>query len=609
MCGITAILTSKNNLQTYIFSSLTMLLNRGYDSAGICFIKNNKLHNTKKASTNNLSAIEYLINCNLEFNDINIAIAHTRWATHGEKNDINSHPHLCVNNKFSLIHNGIIENFEELKEFLKSKKIFMISETDTEVIVNLISYYYIELKNIKDSINKAISLLKGTWALAILCVDSPKHIYLSRHGSPLLISENNESLFIASEINGFLNNNTKNYMQIEENVLVDAYLDKNNKIILSHKFQTYTLNNTDFIYTPTPYEHWTLKEIFEQSESIKRSLRYGSRINNNKIILGGLEEYKDKLISIENLTIIGCGTSYFSGLLVEILLRKLKTFNSVTIVEGSEFDKYYLKDKSIYILVSQSGETRDIYKCISLIRQSDYKESYIMGVTNVIDSQIARETEFGVYLNAGKEFGVASTKSFTSQVIILTLISLWFSNLKGKKTDEYNLFLNDIDIFAKKTKNIIEYINEQVKDIVDNIIKSNSKSLFILGKEYNKVIAFEAALKIKELSYFHAEGYSIGALKHGPFALIEENTPIIFLISSSDDINKVNSNIQEVKSRKALVIIIGNHINADIKINDGNKLGFLWNAIAMQLVAYYLCVKTGKNPDFPRNLAKVVTVE
>ncbi len=609
MCGITAILTSKNNLQAYIFSSLSMLLNRGYDSAGICYIKDNKLNNTKKASTNNLSAIEYLINCNLEFNDSNIAIAHTRWATHGEKNDINSHPHLCFKNKFSLIHNGIIENFAELKQFLKSKGIFMKSETDSEVIVNLISYYYLELKNIKDSINKAVSLLKGTWALVILCIDSPKHIYLSRHGSPLLISENNESLFIASEISGFLNNNTKKYMQIEEHVLVDAYLDDSNNIILSHKFQTYTLNNTDFVYTPAPYEHWTLKEIYEQSESIKRSLHYGSRISNGKVILGGLEEFKDKLRYIENLTIIGCGTSYFSGLVVEILLRKLKIFNSVTIVDGSEFDKYYLKNNSIYILVSQSGETRDIYKCISLINDSEYEQSYVMGVTNVIDSQIARDTEFGVYLNAGKEFGVASTKSFTSQVIILILISLWFSNLKGKQNEEYNLFLNDINIFSKKTKNIIEYIDIQVKSVVDKIIASKSNSLFILGKEYNKVIAFEAALKIKELSYFHAEGYSIGSLKHGPFALIEENTPIIFLISSSDDINKVNSNIQEVKSRKALVIIIGNHIDADININDTNKFEFLWNAIAMQLLAYYLCVKTGKNPDFPRNLAKVVTVE
>jgi glucosamine--fructose-6-phosphate aminotransferase (isomerizing) len=609
MCGITAILTSKNNIQTYIFSSLSMLLNRGYDSCGICFIKNNQLYNTKKASTNKLSALEYLINYNLEFNNINIAIAHTRWATHGEKNDINSHPHLCFQNKFSIIHNGIIENFAELKEFLRSKDIYMISDTDTEVIVNLISYYYRESQNIRDSINHAIALLKGTWALAILCVDSPKHIYVTRHGSPLLISENNDSLFIASEISGFLNNNSKNYMEIQENILVDAYLDNNKKIVLSHKFQTYTLDNNEFVYTPAPYNFWTLKEIFEQSDSIKRALHYGGRMTDGKIILGGLEPYKDKLKYIENLIIIGCGTSYFSGLVIEILLRKLNIFRSVTIVEGSEFDKFYLKNKCLYILVSQSGETRDVYKCISLIKNYNCINSHIMGITNVIDSQIARDTDFGVYLNAGKEFGVASTKCFTSQVIILILISLWFSNLKTLESNEYTSLYNDIEPFSQKTKYIIEDINIQVKAVVDKIINSDKNSLFILGKEYNKIIAYESALKIKELSYFHAEGYSIGALKHGPFALIEKNTPVIFLISSSDDINKINSNIQEVKSRKALVIIIGNHINADIKISEKNKLEFLWNAIAIQLVAYYLCIKTGKNPDFPRNLAKVVTVE
>jgi glucosamine--fructose-6-phosphate aminotransferase (isomerizing) len=608
MCGISAILTSKNIIQSYIFSSLSMLLNRGYDSAGISYIKNNNIKVIKKASTNKQSGIDYLINSDINLTNTNVAISHCRWATHGAKTDINAHPHLCYRSKFSIVHNGIIENYSELKNFLTSKNIPIISGTDTEIIVNLISYFHIQMNDIIKSIEMTLKLLKGTWGLAIICNDTPKHIYLSRHGSPLLISKkDNNTLLIVSESSAFINN-VKNYMSIDENVLVNCYLNEDNEIILSNEFANYEINEDIFDYTPAPFTHWTLKEIFEQKDSLNRAIHYGGRINDDTVILGGLNNYKDILRTSENLVIIGCGTSYNAGLIGEIFLRKLNIFNSINVVEGSEFDYSYVKEKTAYILISQSGETRDLIKLIPYLKK--YTEMPIIGITNVIDSDIAKNTDCGIYLNAGREFGVASTKSFTSQIIILFLLSIWFLNLKDKIfLNQEKIWLDDLIKFISKTDLIINMLNDKIKLIADQIIETKKNSLFILGKNYNKVIAYESALKIKELSYYHAEGYALGALKHGPFALIEDNTPIIFLVSPEDDINRINSNLEEVKARGALSIIIGFHPDADISINIDNKFHFIWNAVAMQLLGYYLCVNTNKNPDFPRNLAKVVTVD
>jgi glucosamine--fructose-6-phosphate aminotransferase (isomerizing) len=457
------------------------------------------------------------------------------------------------------------------------------------------------------SIEMTLKLLKGTWGIAVICNETPTHIYLSRHGSPLLISKkDNNTLLVVSESSAFINN-VKNYMSIDENVLVNCYLNENNEIILSNEFANYQINEDIFDYTPSPYTHWTLKEIFEQKDSLNRAIHYGGRINDDTVILGGLNNYKNILKTVENLVIIGCGTSFNAGLIGEIFMRKLNIFNSINVVEGSEFDYSYIKQNTVYILISQSGETRDLIKLISYLKKNTTIP--LIGITNVIDSHISKETDCGIYLNAGREFGVASTKSFTSQIIILFLLSIWFLNLKEKSFYEIDVWLLDLIKFIKKTDLIINYLNNEIKLIANQIIETKKNSLFILGKNYNKVIAYESALKIKELSYYHAEGYALGALKHGPFALIEENTPIIFLVSPEDDINRINSNLEEVKARGAFAIIVGSHPNSDVKINGDNKFHFIWNAIAMQLLGYYLCVNTNKNPDFPRNLAKVVTVD
>ena len=606
MCGIIAYLGGENIKQN-ILLSLQNLCNRGYDSVGIMLNNSNNKHILIKHITDNSLAIEKLSDSILDLKDnYKVAIGHTRWATHGPKTINNAHPHCDNNKKFYLVHNGIIENYKELKSFLIKNNYTFYSQTDTEVIVNLLSYYYSKSNNIKDAINNVVSNLNGTYGICFYLTDTPDTLYCFKNGSPIVISINDSSAIISSEISGF-NNLTNKYFVLDNNdYCIISY--KNNEIVFESKniYKNNIIEKNILDNKKGDYEHWTLKEIYEQKNSIQRALNYGARIKDiYNVKLGGLENMKDELKQLNNLLIIGCGTSYYASKIGKKYFYDLTDFDNINYIDGCEMDIIDIpkKGKTGAILLSQSGETRDLYNCLTLLKE---KNILCIGVVNVINSLIAREVECGVYLNAGPEIGVASTKSFTSQLVILKLIALWFSNYNNKKKIEIEGLQKihlEVNNFLKDVSFIKEYSSKITK----------FKSLFLLGKGKLFNIAEEGALKIKELSYCHAEAYSGSALKHGPFSLLEKDFPVILLIKKDKYYDKMCSVYEEIKSRNADILVITDDINfchkQKIIINSNNRISEILFIIPLQLIAYYMAVNKNNNPDYPRNLAKVVTVE
>jgi glucosamine--fructose-6-phosphate aminotransferase (isomerizing) len=608
MCGIIAML-SKNNCKTYLLNGLKQLQNRGYDSAGICTMYNN-FSMIKYASNNSINAINKLEeNINL-IKDANIGIGHTRWATHGAKTSINSHPHISYDNKISVVHNGIIENYLELKNELLKKNISFKSQTDTEVISNLLAYEYSQNNNFIECIKNVLKKMQGTWGLAILNIDEPNKLYCVRHGSPLLVSYNDNFALVSSEQSGFCGI-VNNYIILESNdICLIEYT--NNKIIINTT-EKYKLKNTienNFDLTPYPYTHWTLKEIYEQYDSSSRAISLGGRLlSNNTVKLGGLEKNKNILLNINNLILLGCGTSYHAGLVGLQYIKDLCSFNSVQIFDGSEFmDRDIPKlGKTALILLSQSGETKDLHRCIKIGKKNNL---FLIGVINVVDSMIAREVNCGCYLNAGREVAVASTKAFTSQVIILSMIAIWFSqihNINEYKRQTYIDCLRKLPIHIKETIKITEKYKKLCIDLL------NKPNLFILGKGISEAIAKEGSLKIKEIAYIHSEAYSGSALKHGPFALLDKNFPVILISPNDDHYVKMDNVYHEIESRHSPILFITNKKDCNKKnsiILPYNEIyGSLLNVVTLQLIAYYLSTNNNINPDFPKNLAKVCTTE
>ena len=614
MCGIIGIISKHNiDILLYILNGLKQLQNRGYDSAGISF-NNNSFETIKYASTDKINAITNLEN-NLKnkviTNNINIGIGHTRWATHGAKTDTNSHPHVSYNNKVIIVHNGIIENYLELKNELISKDIKFASETDTEVIVNLIAYYY-EQKNVTfiEAIQTCLNRLNGTWGLLIINVDEPEKLYCVRRGSPLLVSENEDFIIVSSEQSGF-NGKVSNYFILEGNDLCEMYYDNGKlKIKTDNKYKLKNTINNNFDLTPYPYEHWTIKEIEEQYESSLRALSFGGRLlNDNKVKLGGLEGHTEILKRIDNIIFLACGTSYNAALLGCKYFKELCNFNTVTIFDGAEFDSKDIPriGNTALVFLSQSGETKDLHRCIKIGQDNDL---FLIGVVNVIDSMIAREVDCGVYLNAGREVGVASTKCFTNQVIILSLIAIWFSQIHNKNFSKRKEFIKDLRQLPNHIKKCIYLAKIIIPNIIDIINKDN---LFILGKSGSEAIAKEASLKIKEISYIHAEGYSGSSLKHGPFALLSSEFPVILIAPNDEYYSKMKNVYEEIKSRMSPILFITNDNQCEIEnslvLPYNKKFGDLLSIIPLQILAYQLSIKRNLNPDFPRNLAKSVVVE
>ena len=444
MCGIVGYL-GIDNYYDYVINGLKLLQNRGYDSAGLTYIYNNDLITKKFSSTHINNSLEILENSIHLNEESKIAIGHTRWATHGSINNINAHPHHDNQNMFSIVHNGIIENFHYIKNQLLDEGYHFLSQTDTEIISVLLGKYYSLEKNIEKAIEQTVNELQGTWALVIVHKDFPDQIWFTRNGSPLLLGIDDQFVLIVSEQLAF-NNYIKKYIIIENHDIISVKI-KDSRIELQESLNRYAVQKKvkdDIVSKPENYEHWTLKEIMEQPNSINRSINNGGRIaDNTNVKLGGLDQHKSKLLECEHLIILGCGTSYYSGLWSCEIFKMLDIFTTIQIFDGAEFDIHDIpkKGKTCLILLSQSGETKDLHRCIQIAK--DY-ELYTIGVVNVPDSLIARETDCGVYLNAGREVAVASTKSFTSQCIILSMIGIWFSQNRGTSIRKRKTIIDSI---------------------------------------------------------------------------------------------------------------------------------------------------------------------
>lgn len=613
MCGIIAGISDE--ICELLVAGLKQLQNRGYDSAGITILDNDKFITNKKASTENETALEFLENSQIVSK--NIGIAHTRWATHGAKTDINSHPHHSYDNKFVLVHNGIIENYKDIIDLLEKDGIHNVSETDTECVVNLLAYNYNKQndgnKSVIDAIEATIDKLAGTWGLVIMCLDTPDTLYCTRQGSPLLVGHTDNTVLVSSEQSGFAGK-IQNYFILKNHDI--CCINKNNqskKINIRTKkiYETKQVTNSAKDLTPDPYPHWMLKEICEQPESVKRVIKQGSRIlDNDKVHLGGLNENIDFLRTVDHIILLGCGTSLNAAKFAITYFKTLCQFVSVEWKDGADFS---VDDVSHYgttalIMLSQSGETKDLHRCIEIANNHNL---FTIGIVNVIDSLIAREVECGCYLHAGREVAVASTKSFTSQCVLLTMVAIWFSQIQEPKVRK-NL----------QRKHIIADIRKLATDIEDTIRVSVPKmkeytkyfmdypSCFVLGKGRSEAIAHEASLKIKEISYIHAEGYSTSSLKHGPFALLHQGFPVLMIMPNDDHYVKAENAYEEVRSRHARVIRISDNNDAsELTLPENKTFASLLGIIPIQLLSYELAIVKGYNPDMPRNLAKVVTVE
>jgi glucosamine--fructose-6-phosphate aminotransferase (isomerizing) len=620
MCGIFGIVLNKTenvNIYNLVIDGLLQLQNRGYDSAGICLIKNDKFEVNKYASTNKINALDKLVS--LKLNSINtgcgIAIGHNRWATHGIKNDTNAHPHLSNDNTFAIVHNGIIENYNELKEMLKKKMFNFKSQTDTEVIVNLLEYNYklSESKNIYEVIKTTVNMLTGTYGLLIQSLHDPNRLYCVRNGSPLLIGQNDDEVIVTSEQSGFCNK-MNNYITLHNDDI--CIISRSSYYVEVDTFNNYTKKPVvlaESNLTPDPYKHWTLKEIHEQPNVVLNSINKGGRIKNNyEVKLGGLEGYADALKNIQNIILLGCGTSYFAGLYGAYYFKHLCNFNTVQVYDGAEFNEYDIprEGNTAFILISQSGETKDLHRCIEIAKNNN---NITIGIINVVDSLIAREVDCGIYCNAGKEVGVASTKAFTSQVVCLSMAAIWFSTLQGINEKKRQRIVADLHNLSTDIKLALDACSSQIKDYSK---KLNYNNMFLLGKGSDEFIAKEGSLKIKEISYIHSEGYSASSLKHGPFALLDDNFPVIIFNLDQNHRAKILNCYQEVASRGAPILIISNDMTLSrevecdvIYVPENKSYSSLLGIIPIQLLAYYLSINKEINPDKPKNLAKVVTVE
>ena len=614
MCGIVGCISTKQ-CATNIFHGLKQLKNRGYDSVGIASLRNTHLQTDKFAATRSADCYDLLEKKIPDHVQATTGIGHTRWATHGQKTDANSHPHTSQCGKFSLVHNGIIENYQEIKERLISLGYRFISQTDTEVIVQLLSYEYTKNDDVYECIRLVNCQLEGTWGIAVLCVDLPDTIYCTRRGSPLLVGYDDTIAIVASEKSGFCGK-IVNYMVLKPNDICRIEL-KNDKVIVTTTDLYYPkqLRETERCELPSSYQHWTLKEIHEQYDSSLRVVSLGGRLlDNDHVKLGGMDGSREQLIDVQNIVILGCGTSFLAGMYGSHFLKELGRFNTVQVFDGADFSENDIPryGKTACILISQSGETMDLINCIQIARNNDL---FLVGVVNVVDSLIAREVDCGCYLNAGREVGVASTKAFTSQVIMLSMIAVWFAQEMDIHRSKRAQYVRDIRSISRDIKDTLKHTGDQTKTMATTLFK-DATSCFVIGKGKSECVAREGSLKLKEISYIHSEGYSSSSLKHGPFALLEKGFPVIMVSPENEHSAKTEGIYEEIISRDAEVVFITNRETAHSKrdkknvilVSSNQTFADLLCVIPLQLLAYHLSVLRGYNPDMPRNLAKVVTV-
>ncbi len=611
MCGIVGYIGEKNCVPLLI-EGLKRLEYRGYDSAGIAVI-NNDISQVVKTK-GKVSVLEKeVMGMNL---NSNLGIAHTRWATHGIPSRINAHPHFNNDKSLFLIHNGIIENYTLIKQRLLKEGMKFITETDTEVLVNLIDSYLKKKHNLFQAVRYALNEVEGTYGIAVISKNEPDKIIVARKGSPLVLGIGDGENFIASDVNALIAY-TKQVVYLEDNEMAEVYKDRFIAKTISDEaiekeIQEITLSLEEI--SKGGYPHFMLKEIMEQPESIYNSMRGRLLFKEGSSKLGGLQGFEDRIANSRRIILTACGTSWHAALVGEYMLEQY-TGIPVEVEYASEF-RYrnpILSEKDTVFFISQSGETLDT---LAALKEAKRKGSLALGICNVVGSSIARESKAGVYIHAGPEIGVASTKAFTSQLIVLALITLLIARKKSMDVVEGKKILKELDSLPDKAHEILQ-LNDQIEKLADEFV--NAKNFLYLGRGYNFPVALEGALKLKEISYIHAEGYPAAEMKHGPIALIDDNMPAVFIACKEDPIyGKVISNIEEVRARKGKIIAVASigDKNIDTLVDYSIKipetipmLTPVLSVIPLQLLAYHIAVKKGLDVDQPRNLAKSVTVE
>ncbi|MEX2573433.1 MAG: glutamine--fructose-6-phosphate transaminase (isomerizing) [Balneolaceae bacterium] len=612
MCGIVGYIGDRNASDVLI-RGLKRLEYRGYDSAGVALVNGQLDIEKGKGKVVNLEkkiSARKLVG--------KIGIGHTRWATHGIPNDLNSHPHLSQSGKIAVVHNGIIENYTSLKKKLTEKGRTFHSDTDTEVIAQLIEEIYENgiQKNFEKSLQLALKQIIGTYGIAVVNTAEPDRIYVARKGSPLLLGIGDNEMFIASDASPVVEyTNRVVYLEDGEMAVVSqgSYEVKTiGDIALTKEVHELALSLDEI--EKAGYPHFMLKEIFEQPRSVADCLRGRIRPDLNSIQLGGLADVMDQLVDAKRLVIAACGTSWHSGLVGEYLFEHLAKM-PVEVEYASEF-RYrdpLIGKGDVLMVISQSGETADT---LAAMREAREKGALVLGICNVVGSTIARETDAGVYTHAGPEIGVASTKAFTAQVVVLAMIAIALGQRKGALAPEYaSDLIGELNRLPGKIEKILDQ-SEIIRDMAK--LFTYAPNFLYLGRTYNFPVALEGALKLKEISYIHAEGYPAAEMKHGPIALIDEMMPVVVIAATDHTNEKMISNIEEVKARKGRLIVVTNEENQDVKDlseflisipSTEDCLSPLLTVIPLQLLSYYIAVNRGCDVDQPRNLAKSVTVE
>lgn len=614
MCGIVGYIGHRD-AYPIITNGLKRLEYRGYDSAGIALYNGNGLELFKtKGKVAQLEVISKKRSSNAH-----IGIGHTRWATHGVPSDINAHPHTSNSGDLVLIHNGIIENYNSLKIALENKGFHFESDTDTEVLVNLIEYVQkTEGHKLGKAVQLALKEVVGAYAIAVIDNKKPNEIVVAKLGSPLAIGIGNDEFFIASDASPFIEY-TKNAIYLEDEQMAIIRLEKGLRIrkIKDDSLVSPVIQELHFSLEQIEkggYDHFMLKEIFEQPTAIKDTYR-GRLVGKEGLIkMAGVDDHLDKFLNADRVIIVACGTSWHAGLVAEYIFEDLARI-PVEVEYASEF-RYrnpVISSRDVVIAISQSGETADTLAAIKLAKSHG---AFVFGVCNVVGSTIARETNAGSYTHAGPEIGVASTKAFTTQITILTLIALKLGRLKGTLEEkQYIETVRGLEAIPEKVS-----IALKENDAIEAIAKvyNQAKNCLYLGRGYNFPVALEGALKLKEISYIHAEGYPAAEMKHGPIALIDENMPVIVIATKKGHYDKIVSNIQEIKSRKGKIIAIVSQGDQTVKELADHVievpetlecLAPLLTTIPLQLLSYHIAVQLNRNVDQPRNLAKSVTVE
>ncbi len=610
MCGIVGYIGKSKNVGDILLEGLKRLEYRGYDSAGIAIVRDGELFTDKMPGK--IKKLEEVIGKQ----DLSgsLGIAHTRWATHGEPNRINAHPHYSADMKIAIVHNGIIENYITLKKSLIAEGCEFRSDTDTEVLAHLIERFY-NGDDLEFAVQRALELVEGTYGILVVSASEPEKIVAARNGSPVVFGVGDDEYIIASDVAALLKH-TRQVIYLEDQQMVVATPKHFTTMTVQNEYVEHHIHEIDWNLEQIEkggFDHFMLKEIFEQPETIRNAMRGRLIDETGRARLGGLDMTVDEMLEVKRLVILGCGTSWHAGLLGEYMIEE-KVRIPVEVEYASEF-RYrnpVLEEGTIILAISQSGETVDT---LAALREAKSRGVRCMGIVNVVGSTIARESNAGVYIHAGPEIGVASTKAFTSQISVLSLLALMFGRQRNISQSEGQKMIAALKALPDQVTQILE-ANDSIRDISEKYHKHDN--FLYLGRGPNYPVALEGALKLKEISYVHAEGYPAAEMKHGPIALIDENMPVVIICPRDAAYQKIIGNINEVKARKGKIIAITTEGDDEIiKMADHvifipKTLDFLYpilTVIPLQLMAYHIAVMRGCHVDQPRNLAKSVTVE